>query len=417
MMQTSSKGTVLVLSQVYVPDPASVGQHMHDAAAEMASRGYRVVAFVANRGFQDPSFRYPSRETRDGVEIRRLPFSSFGKQSLGLRQLAGLSFVVQCALRGLFLRRLEGILVSTSPPMCGAAAWFLSLLRRSVGVTWWLMDLNPDQAVEMGIVRPGALTVRLLDWMNRQLLARAARVVTLDHLMADRIRRKGDVDDRLEIMPPWPHEDHIETIRHEANPFRDRHGLGDKLVLMYSGNHSPFAPLRTVIEAARRLRNDPGVAFVFVGAGNGKHDVDDAIAREGAKNMLSLPYQPLADIKYSLSAADVHLVVVGDKEVGLRHPCKVYGAMAASRPVLLVGPNPCHVSDLVRDRGIGWHVLHGDVDGVLAAIAEMRRLGPEKLAGMGERARREVTERFSRDFLRGKFCDVVEHGIAAARGD
>ena len=77
----------LVLSQVYVPDPASVGQHMHDAAAEMVSRGYRVVVLTANRGYDNPSIRYKRREIVDGVEIRRLPLSSFGKRSIKQRLL------------------------------------------------------------------------------------------------------------------------------------------------------------------------------------------------------------------------------------------------------------------------------------------------------------------------------------------
>ena len=73
---------LLILSQVYVPDPASVGQHMHDAAAEMVARGWRSVVLTSARGYDDPSRKYPSREVRDGVQIRRLALSSFGKRSI-----------------------------------------------------------------------------------------------------------------------------------------------------------------------------------------------------------------------------------------------------------------------------------------------------------------------------------------------
>ena len=70
-----NKRTMLIFSQVYVPDPASVGQHMHDAAAEMLRRGFRVIVYASSRGYDDPTKSYPRRETRDGVEIRRLPFT------------------------------------------------------------------------------------------------------------------------------------------------------------------------------------------------------------------------------------------------------------------------------------------------------------------------------------------------------
>ena len=77
--------TLLILSQVYVPDPASVGQHMHDVAAEMARRGFRVIVYTSERGYDDPSVSYPRHEMRDGVEIRRIPLASFGKKTVAHR--------------------------------------------------------------------------------------------------------------------------------------------------------------------------------------------------------------------------------------------------------------------------------------------------------------------------------------------
>ena len=57
MAAASAKPTLLVLSQVYVPDPASVGQHMADAAQSMAARGYDVRVLTSGRGYDDPSVK------------------------------------------------------------------------------------------------------------------------------------------------------------------------------------------------------------------------------------------------------------------------------------------------------------------------------------------------------------------------
>src|SRR5215831_17051886 len=143
------RGTILVLSQVYIPDPASVGQHMADAAAAMAARGYRVVAIVSGRGYDDPTVKYKPRETIDGVEIVRLPLASFGKKSIPIRLLGAFMFLSQALVRGLFVRNLTGILVSTSPPMCSVVAVIIGFIRR-VPITYWLMDLNPDQVIALG---------------------------------------------------------------------------------------------------------------------------------------------------------------------------------------------------------------------------------------------------------------------------
>ena len=65
--------TILVLSQVYPPDPASVGQHMADASQELVRRGWRVRVITANRGYDDATIKYAPFEKRDGVEVRRVP--------------------------------------------------------------------------------------------------------------------------------------------------------------------------------------------------------------------------------------------------------------------------------------------------------------------------------------------------------
>src|SRR4029077_17989300 len=99
----------------------------------------------------------------------------------------------------------------------------------------------------------------------------------------------------------------------EDSPFRARHGLNGKFVIMYSGNHSPANPLKTLLEAAVRLEKDDSLRFLFVGGGLGKREVESYICQSGVKNIVSLPYQPLADLGSSLSAADVHVVSLGDE--------------------------------------------------------------------------------------------------------
>jgi len=398
--------TLLVLSQVYVPDPASVGQHMADAAEEMARRGHRVVVLTSRNGYDDPRVRYERRETLRGVDVRRLRLSSFGKGSIAIRLLAGALFLVQAVARGLLLRRLDCVLVSTSPPMCGLAGVLIGAVRR-VPVKYWVMDLNPDQMVALGKLREDSLAVRAFDLLNRIVLRRADDVVVLDRFMAARLARKGEIRGTLTVLPPWPLDDHLEPVPHAANPFRRDQGLDGRFVVMYSGNHGPSNPIATALAAAAELRGDASLLFLFVGGGIGKVEVEEAI-RAGASNVRSLPSQALSAIRYSLSAADLHLVTVGDGVVGIVHPCKVYGAMAVGRPILLLGPSPSHVADLIDEHRIGWRVDHGDVAGAVRVLEEIRRTTDEERARMGERARQAIRSHLSKRALCGALCDVLE---------
>jgi glycosyltransferase involved in cell wall biosynthesis len=397
---------------------------MHDAASELARRGWRVKVITSDRGYEDPAVKYERRETRDGVEVHRVPWSSFGKKNLFVRAAAMGIFMLHCLWAGLTTRRLAGILVSTSPPMCGFAAALAHTLRR-VPLKYWVMDLNPDQMIELGTMRERSPAARLLNAMQRFVLKRSTNVIPLDRFMADRLLRKlspawrARLKPRMTIMPPWPHEDALDVVPHERNPFREKHGLNGHFVIMYSGNHTPSNPITTILQAALRMKDSPedkDLLFMFVGGGLGKKEVEHVIAQHQPHNIRSLPYQPFSDLKYSLSAADVHLVTVGNEVVGVVHPCKIYGAMAVSRPILLVAPDPCHASDIVRDNRAGWHISHGDIDGAVRTLRAIARTPRAELAAMGERAKTYIDRDVSKSAMCARFCDLMEQGLWVRSG-
>ena len=398
---------LLIISQVYPPDPAAEGQQRADVAEEMVRRGWQVQVWTAAQGYEDPSVRYPRRELRAGVQVSRLPWSSFGKGSIAVRLMAQLFFMVQAMLRALVTPGPMAILVSTSPPFAGFGGCVLSVLRR-VPLVWWVMDINPDQMVTSGRLSARSLVARMFDWMNQRTLMQARDVIVLDRFMRDRILQKAPVEAKLHVVPPWPHDNVLADIPHDSNPFRRQHGLNESFVVMYSGNHGYSTPLDTLLEAAKRLRGESRLKFVFIGGGVVKKEIDAMVAREAPPNILSLPYQPLADIRYSLSAADVHVVSIANEGVGIVHPCKVYGALAIGRPVIALAPAASYAADILDQHRVGWLIEHGEVDRLVALLKELLAMPGTALATMGQAAKEAVRECYSRDRLLGRVCDIVE---------
>ena len=404
-MTDSRQRTLLIISQVYAPDPAAVGQHMTDVAEEMTRRGWRVIVYTSARGYDDSSQRYPSRERRNGVDVRRLPLSSFGKRSIAIRLLAQSLFMLQATLLGLLTRRLGLVLVSTSPPFAGMGGSLVSIVRRAP-LVWWVMDLNPDQMIAAGKMWSRSLAARCFDWMNRVTLARSHSVIVLDRYMSERVLVKRDVGEKLHVVPPWAPEEAGRKQSTQPNAFRARHNLNDSFVVMYSGNHALQHPLDTLLAAAEQMQGDKSVRFVFVGGGAGKAIVEQRIAA-GASNLMSLPFQPLEAVGDSLSAADLHVVSMGDEVVGIVHPCKIYGAMAIGRPILFFGPRRSHVGDILAGGEFGKVIAHGDVIAAVAAIQEFRSMGSESLAQAGQLAAQAVDQSFSRSDLLARVCNIV----------
>lgn len=394
---------LLVISQVYPPDPAAVGQHLADVAEAMAAKGWRVTVLTANRGYDDPSAVYPMRESRAGVDVRRLRLSSFGKSSIPVRLLAQSLFMLQACAISLVLPRPTAILASTSPPFAGAGAALVARIRRA-RLAWWVMDLNPDQLIASGKITARSLPARLFDLLNRFTLRSAAQVIALDRFIRDRLLAKAEPRNPIAVIPPWAPD--ICTASADPAAFRAAHGLAGKFVVMYSGNHALQHPLTTVLDAARELETDDAVAFVFIGGGAGKHAVEDRI-RAGARNVLSLPYQPLDSLGASLGAADAHVVTMGDDMVGIVHPCKIYGALAVGRPILYTGPRESHAGDIVAAGQVGWHAANGDFPAAVAAIRTAQSLSQVDRDAMGRQAADFAASHYGRRTLIESFCSIL----------
>jgi len=405
-MSHSAQKTLLIISQVYAPDPAAVGQHVTDVAEKMTSRGWRVVVYTSARGYDDPSKRYLRRERRGGVDVRRLPLSSFGKRSIAVRLLAQTLFLLQATALGLLTSRLDLVLVSTSPPFAGLAGSLVSFLRRAP-LIWWVMDLNPDQMIAAGKLGCRSIPARVFDWINRCTMRQSRDIVVLDRFMKDRVLAKLPAAEKVRVLPPWPHQDRAAEPPSKPNDFRSANGLTDAFIVMYSGNHAIQHPLDTLLDAAAELESDSRLRFVFIGGGAGKAAVDARVAA-GARNLVSLPYQPLERVTDSLAAADVHVVSMGNDMVGIVHPCKIYGALAAGRPILFFGPDHSHVAEIVRDGQCGYNLRHGDTSSSVTAIKALMSMSDAARQAINRRAAQLSTQRFRRADLLNAFCDCLE---------
>jgi glycosyltransferase involved in cell wall biosynthesis len=364
---------ILLLNQCFYPDVVSTAQHLTDLATALASRGHEVTVIASDRGYDDPAVRFQRRERWKGIEIIRIPSLSFGKNGKWRRAFNFGSFLLVCSLRLLTLGRFDLTIALTSPPLISfLAALFVKL--KGGKFCFWVMDLNPDEAIAAGWLDEKSLTSRLLQRMLRYSVKVATRTVVLDRFMKERVVAKGVDAERITIVPPWSHDDAVEYSETGREAFRQQHGLSDKFVVMYSGNHSPCHPLDTLLSAARALETRSGISFCFVGGGSEQAKVREA----GLTNVKCLPYQPLDELSNSLSAADLHVVVMGEKFVGIVHPCKVYNILAVGAPALYIGPEPSHVTDIASQHGTFFRARHGEVDAVVGAILEARQIHSRK---------------------------------------
>jgi len=395
---------ILLLNQAFHPDVVSSAQHAGDLAASLVKAGHQVTVLADSRAYDDRARRFSSGENWRGVRIIRAPSTAFGKTARWRRAADFASFMLSCALRLLFLPRFDVVIAMTSPPLISLLA-ALAVPLKARKLLFWSMDLNPDEAIAAGWLRPESMTARVLDRLMLYSMRRAERIVALDRFMQQRIRAKGIAAEKVAVIPPWAHDDLVSFDPDARRRFRDRHGLSEKFVVMYSGNHSPCHPLDTLLAAAERLADRPEIVFLFVGGGS-EFRKPLALYRRGVPNIRCLPYQPQEELAGSLSAADLHVVVMGSAFVGIVHPCKLYNILAVGAPFLYIGPKESHITDLVAElQGNGSALVsgHGEVENVIRDIlAAAQHLSADRSYP------REFASQFSRQVLVPQMIRALE---------
>jgi colanic acid biosynthesis glycosyl transferase WcaI len=394
---------ILIVNQTFYPDVVSTAQHASDLAIALTQAGHAVTVICNSRGYDDPKLRFQDRETWNGVKIVRIRSTGFGKSSKWRRTADFGTFMASCAFRLWALPQFDVVVAMTSPPLISFIA-SLAVPGRARSLVFWSMDLNPDEAIAAGWLRERSLAANLLSRMLLYSLQRADRIIALDRFMKERIEAKNIEAEKIVVVPPWSHDDYVWFDPRGRQEFRTIHKLSSKFVVMYSGNHSPCHPLETLLQAAERLAECDDVAFCFVGGGSEFPKVKDRVRDRGLRNVLCLPYQPIEKLSASLSAADLHVAVMGDKFVGILHPCKIYNVLAVRRPFLYIGPAESHVRDIIDQAGAGaYFSSHGDVDDVVANILRAMR----STVGVSLQAV-ELGQRFSKELLIRQMILTIE---------
>lgn len=343
--------SILFVNQHYAPDVAATGQCLADLAEHLVDAGYQVDVLAGHSRYDAGQVEAPAREVRNGVGVRRVATTRFGRRTHLGRVIDYASFYLAVLGKLLFGRHYDGVVFLTTPPLIAVVGRIARALRgQPYGI--WSMDLHPEAEVAAGMLAQRSVIARLLAWLDARAYSGADFVVDLGPYMHDRVLRKGVAPEKAHTVNIWGGRTEL-AAPSGANPLTSRLELENRFVVMYSGNAGIVHDFDAIFEAMRALRDDPRIYFLFVGDGPRRREVEQFARREAISNFAYRDYFPRDLLRYSLSVAHVHLISLRAAFVGISVPSKLYGAMASARPILFVGPERCETADAIRDARCG----------------------------------------------------------------
>jgi len=409
---------ILFLNLYFPPDTSATAKSAESMVHALAQT--HEVTVLCGRPSYDPTERRPWKlwqtervssknaqsfsETQGGGEpaaftVIRVGSTDYPRIQMNRRILNYLTYVKLAFWCALFIP-CDVIFAMTDPPFNGIAGAFLSVLKRKP-LIYNIQDLYPDMAVAGSIVQPGLLT-RFWERLHRGALRRATRIIALGDDMRGRIISKG-IDPKGPTRTQGIDPAKVFIVRSgvdtpppaspglPVNPEVTRAIRGNfRFVLLHAGNLGFYGAWDTIIAAARKLQNE-NIGFVFVGDGAERSRLESLAA--GAANVRFLPFFPSSDIPSVLAAPDAHIVTIKRGLEGVVVPSKMFGIIAAEKPIIAVASRDTDVAALGVRYGFA---ICADPSNPEELASSIRRIAadPDALSAMS-RAAREAAAKYS----------------------
>lgn len=259
-------------------------------------------------------------------------------------------------------------------------------------------DIYPDILIALGRLKRGLFS-KCWDFINRLVYENANLVITIDNDMVQRLKKKFDVlktdCQKVICIPTWADIDIIRPINKEQNWFAKKYGLLDKTTILYSGNMGHSHDIETILEAAKKLREENGIHFLFIGEGAKRPLVEKTIEEYQLKNITLLPFQPEEVLPMSITSGDIGVITYEDGTQGCMSPSKAYYYMAAGLPLLVISNCETDLTKLVEEKGCGIWMKKGDTVDMSEIIKKLDE-NPVLLDRYKKSARKAAVQFYSR---------------------
>lgn len=405
---------VIWLNRFFYPDESATAIMLTDLVRQLAGPGAGFDHHLVTSNARYAGGGEGAGGGLSGVAIHRIPAIGSGNASLAGRLVNFVLFYAGALVLLLrHARRGDTIVALTDPPLVGTVAALAARIKRA-RLVHWVQDIFPETASRLGFAREGGLLERLLVALRDAAWRRAAVNVVIGERMREFLLGHGAAPERIAVIQNWADEAAIRPVPPADNPLREAWGYApEHCIVGYSGNLGRAHEVATKVAAMELMRaaGPANLRFLFIGGGARQEELR-RLAGEGSADgvggvLAFRPYQPMAMLAQSLSVPDVHWISLLPRLEGLLVPSKLYGALAAGRPVVFVGDPQGDVARLLAEGECGASFAPGE-GAALARYLSRLAEDPALRATLGTRARALAEQHLGRTARIDQWRQVLE---------
>lgn len=410
----NKKKKLLVYAHYYYPDVASTGQILKELCEGMKDTfDITVICVVPSySGVIDEKYKTQRiyNEEINGINVIRVRVPEFQKSNKLSRIKNLLSYFFNSLLATLKLEKHDYIFTISQPPILGGLLGVLGKWIKGGKLIYNIQDFNPEQTMAVGYSKNKLLlsSVMMVDKFSCK---KSDEVIVVGRDMQETLKNRfnnkkvpkntfiNNWIDEKEIYP-------LEQNHPKIIAFKKKYNLQDKFIIMYSGNIGLYYDLENIIKVIGKFNGIDDVVFVFVGDGTVKNKIENYVKENKLSNVTFIPYQDKADLVYSLNSADIHLVVNAKGIKGVSVPSKLYGVMAAGKPVLGVLDKGSEARLIVDECNCGLCTEPGNYDEIYKKIDFILN-NKEEIKKLGINGRSYLESNLTKDVSINKYKNTI----------
>lgn len=409
---------LLILGINYYPELTGIGVYNTEMCEYLAQKGHDIqmltgfpyYPFGANFSSwykeKRAHFSLFLTENINNVNVKHVNLYNPQKVNAIKRIIHESSFLFLAIIRLIFSFEKYALIICIAPPLLlGLVAYVVSKYKR-IPFVFHVQDLQPDAAVELGMLKRGLFT-SFLYAIERFIYDKADYISTISEGMQDKIVNKGFAKDKVKLFYNWANIKMLKPMT-KNNPFGKKHRLDKKFVILHAGNMGEKQDMRIILEAARKMKSDNSICFLLVGRGSKRGFVEDYIKKSALSNVLLLEVQPKSVVNQMFSSADVALITQTKEVKNIVMPSKVFGPASVEKPLIIAARDDCEISKIVKKYNFGIVITPEEPNELVAAIDRLKKDGKwaelmgknGRLFMIKERKMEKIIDQFEESVLR-----------------
>ena len=364
---------ITLINQFFPPDYAATGQLLDQLTKLLVKKNISFLVLTGNSNYSKNDKKNLNSNEKN-ISLIRLKNNYLESRKIKGRIINGLIYSIKVFLKLLKKDNRGDLIIFTSEPPFLVFFMNLIFFIFKVPYIYLIYDLYPDTLVKLNIFNEKNLIVKIWYIFNKICSHNAKNIILLSELMKEKclINYGSELKNKLKVIPSWSDINKIKPFDKKKNKFINSQKLKSKFIVLYSGNQGKMHDFDTILLAAKYLKNNTQILFIFIGDGPLNKKIRDFKRLNNLNNIRILPYQPFESLPQTLTAADIAIVSTAKNATSLVAPSKLYGHLASATPIALISSKDSYIRNMIEKNNCGKWFNIGDYKSLCKWIIKVK---------------------------------------------